>query len=117
MSFNTIQAKTKRDMELEESKLKSIDKFKINAQMSLMSKIHTNSQNKLKANMSQYAEEIKAQRHKAEEAKQLEKKAKVIEENFAIKSNIQHLDKMERRYKNIFEVIGKKHSEIQNAYK
>jgi hypothetical protein len=117
MFFNTLQAKTKRDIEDEESKLKNVDKVKINAQMSLINKIHTSSQNKVSADMAQYAEDILAQRNKNEKEKQLEKKSKVIEENYALNSNIQHLDKMERRYRNIFEVIGKKHSDIQNAYK
>lgn len=47
----------------------------------------------------------------------LEQRAKVIEENYALKSNIDHLDKMERRYRNIFEVIEQKHAAIQNNYR
>ena len=40
----------------------------------------------------------------------------MTEEKIALDSNIQHLNKMERRYQNIFNQIGNKHSAIQNLY-
>lgn len=113
---NTVQTYTKRNQQLKELQVKAIEKAKVNAQLKLLQKFDEKDKTQLKNNILSVAEEIKSQRVKNEKAKELEKKAKLVEENHALKSNIQHLNKMERRYRHIFEVIDQKHSAVQDNY-
>lgn len=113
---NTIQAHTKRNLMLKELQSKAVEKAKVNAQLQLLQKFDEKVRNQLKSNILNIAEEIKSQKLKNEKAKELERKAKLVEENHALESNIQHLNKMERRYRHIFEVIDQKHSAVQQNY-
>ena len=114
---NTIQAETKKHTyTLNEVKQKIIEKAKIDAQFNLLGKIDIGVKNNQRSNLEQNAEEVKGQHLKSLKVKELEKKVKAAEEMNALQSNIEHLDKMERRYRNIFEVFERKHSQIQGNY-
>lgn len=82
----------------------------------MLNNIETGVQKNLKSVNGYHAEEIKDQHAKLLAAKELEKRGKLIEEKNALQSNLEHLDKMERRYKNIFDVIEQKQSDIQKSY-
>lgn len=114
---NTIQAVTKKHIfNTNEVKQKLIDKVKIDAQLDILGKIDIGVKNNQRSNREQNAEEIKGQHLKLLKVKDLEKKAKAVEEMSSLQSNIQHLDKMERRYRNIFDTFERKHSQIQGNY-
>ena len=114
---NNVHAQTRKFYDKDVSNLNHIDKSKIDAQIALIERNNAQSQNEEKINKLKYAEDVKDQRVKNEKTKDLEKVMKLLQENHTISSNIQHLDKMEKRYKNIFDVINKKDSDIQNTYK
>lgn len=114
---NTIQAVTKKHIfHTNEAKQKMIDKVKIDAQLEILGKIDVGVKNNIRSERQQNAEEVKGQHLKLQKVKDLEKKAKAVEEMNSLQSNIQHLDKMERRYRNIFETFERKHSQIQGNY-
>ena len=116
LDSNTIEVH-KKIASNKDSQIKKADKAKILAQMSFLAKADTRVKDDIKRVFKDHAEEVHQQRLNHIQQKELEKKARVIEEKKVLESNIQHLDKMERRYKNIFDDIGKKHNAIQEQYK
>lgn len=116
-SINTLSAFNRKFSEDKERRQKLLDRAKIQSQLDHFKKLNYQNQNIAKMSLLKNAEEVKAQREKERKRKELEKQAKLIEEQKAIESNIQHFDKMEQRYRHIFEVIGKQQSDIQNHYK
>lgn len=116
MSNNTIQVHSRKFHVDKEEQIKNVDKEKVNAQMKLLEKINAKTENTHKEIKNKFAAEIRAQSISNNHKKLLDHQSKLNEENYALQSNIQHLNKMEQRYRNIFEVIGQKHSAIQNHY-
>ena len=114
---NTIQYnKSNISKNNAEIKQKIIERVKIDAQIAKMNQHKVSEQINQRLVAEQHADEVKQQHSKLLQWKDLEKRSKIIEEKNALKSNIENLDKMHKRYRNIFNVIEKKQSEIQKTY-
>lgn len=110
---DSLNKSAKKKAEIQQ---KAIEKVKIDAQVSILNNFEISAHQKSRSVVENHSKEIRNQHEKLLKVKELERQAKLVEEKHALQNNLEQLDKMQRRYRNIFDVIEQKQSGIQNSY-